>query len=172
MTEWNLKLITHVQSAVEDSPFWGGYLEKALTENSVSLHLGIFIEPYLRFILEGKKTVESRFSTRFCPPYKNVNKGDVIILKKSGGPVLGLCRVSQVWFYELDPKSWKDVKRFSKAICANNTSFWEERKNALFATLMKVSNVCSITPYSCKKRDRRGWVVLNGIQENYDMFNE
>lgn len=173
MTDWDSRLLHYIQSAVEEHPFWEKYIDKVLSNNSISLHLAIFVEPYLKFILEGKKTVESRFSMRLCPPYKCAQKGDIIILKKSGGPVIGLCRISQVWFYELDPNSWKDVKkRFSKAICANDVAFWNERENALFATLMKITDVYKVAPYSCRKRDRRGWVILNDTCRKSCLFKE
>ena len=40
-------------------------LEKQIAINELKnkqLHLGIFSEPYLTFILNGEKTIESRFS--------------------------------------------------------------------------------------------------------------
>jgi ASC-1-like (ASCH) protein len=50
----------------------------------------VFIEPYLQFILDGQKTVESRFSANRSAPYQQVGKGDVVLLKRTGGPVMGV----------------------------------------------------------------------------------
>lgn len=52
------------------------------------IHLGIFSEPYLTYILEGKKKVESRFSKNKILPYNQISKDDIVIVKKSGGNVL------------------------------------------------------------------------------------
>ena len=66
------------------------------------VHLAIFVEPYLELVLAGKKTIESRFSANRCPPYNAVKKGDLLLLKRSGGPVVGVATVGQVWSYDLD----------------------------------------------------------------------
>lgn len=130
-----------------------------------NIHLAIFREPFLEYILEGKKTIETRFSMNRCAPYKKVKAGDLIFLKKSGGPVVGICRVNTTWDYILTPESWKEIKvEYAKAICAENPEFWEKRKSANFATLIMIDSVKEIEPIDYKKRDRRGWVVLSEIR--------
>ena len=126
-----------------------------------SLHLAIMVEPYLTLMLNGTKTVESRFSANRCAPYGRVEKGDVLLLKKSGGPVVGICMVTYRWFYHLDAASWQTIRRdFGKAICAQDPQFWQDRRDASYATLMRVRHVRAITPITFDKRARRGWVVL------------
>src|SRR5262245_24088979 len=96
-------LIERLRNAMPTCSFWPTYLDDYIVPqpSSVSLHLGVFSEPYLRFILEGTKTVESRFSIKPCAPYRRVAEGDIILLKEVGGPVVGLCQVGSVWYYEL-----------------------------------------------------------------------
>lgn len=126
-----------------------------------SLHLAVFVEPYLEYVLEGRKTVESRFSVARFPPYGRVGRGDLVLLKKSGGPVVGVCEIGAAWFYQLEPKSWSTIRlEFTRALCAEDPKFWQSRQGASYATLMYVSRVKRITPVSWPKRDRRGWVVL------------
>jgi dephospho-CoA kinase len=128
---------------------------------SFSLHLAVFVEPYLSYVLDGRKTVESRFSVVRCPPYRRVRRGDVLLLKLSGGPVVGLCQVGQTWFYRLDSDSWRAIRReFTEALCAQDPAFWLAREKASFATLMYIESVRRIGPIDWAKRDRRGWVVL------------
>jgi adenylate kinase family enzyme len=75
--------------------------------------------------------------------------------------VVGLCEVGQTWFYRLDPRSWRTIrKEFTQSLCAQDPNFWESRERASFATLMQVDNVRRIDPIPWVKRDRRGWVVL------------
>ncbi|WP_392530074.1 hypothetical protein [Nostoc sp. C117] len=106
--------------------------------------------------------MESRFSTRKFAPYNRVDKGDVVLLKQSSGPIVGLCQVNYVWFYQLDPASWQTIKEdFATAICAQDPDFWKEREAATFATLMRIQHVKPIEPIKFVKRDRRGWVVLH-----------
>jgi len=131
-------------------------------DNRAGLHLAIFVEPYLTFILEGKKTVESRFSSVRCAPYDKVNTGDVILLKKAGGPVSGICRVDSVWFYEVDRTSLKEIRReFAAQICAADPDFWSAREEKSYATLISLGDVKRLPEFTVSKRDRRGWVTID-----------
>ena len=126
-----------------------------------SVHLAVFIEPYLGYILSGRKTVESRFSIVRFPPYGRVSRGDLVLLKQSGGPVVGICEIGAAWFYKLEPRSWDTIRlEFTRALCAEDPEFWQSRSSANYATLMYVSRAKQIPPLSWPKSDRRGWVVL------------
>jgi hypothetical protein len=158
-TGWQARVLDDVRAAVGSDPYWGPRL---LTPTS-SFHLAVFVEPFLQYMLDGKKTVESRFSKNLCAPHKRVRKGDVILLKRSGGAVVGLCQVSAVWFYTLDPVSLRTIRdEYANALCAASKEFWRDRRGMSYATLMQVSHVSAIGPVACKKQDRRGWVVLTG----------
>jgi cytidylate kinase len=135
--------------------------------NTPSLHLAVFVEPFLGYILSGKKTVESRFSSVRFPPYGRVSRGDFVLLKASGGPVVGIAEVGAAWFYRLDAESWRTIRRdFAAAICAEDPAFWKSREKAEFATLMYVTRTKRLQPILWPKRDRRGWVVLRGGEPN------
>jgi hypothetical protein len=170
--KWAEDIVRQVASAVRGNLFWARYLERVDEEREKSLHLAVLKEPYLEFILRGEKTVESRFANRQCAPYKRVAKGDVLILKRQSGPVLGLCRVAHAWFYELDPESWKMIRKdFTAALHAEDPTFWRDREAASFATLMSIDNVHSLEPIGCGKRDRRGWVVIKRAAERQFQWN-
>ena len=64
--------------------------------NGKSLHLAVFTEPFLTFLMAGKKTVDPRVSQNGCPPYDQVAPGDVVLLKRSGDEIVGLAHVSCV----------------------------------------------------------------------------
>jgi hypothetical protein len=163
---WQTQSLASVGKVLRDHSFWRDYLRggmnlKRSAGTDFSVHLAVFNEPYLGFLLEGRKTVESRFSINRCAPYRQVSKGDVLFLKSAGGPIVGVCLVDHVWFYDLDPTSWKDVKRYASALCAHDPTFWSSRERANFATLMRVTRPTMISAVDCDKRDRRGWVVLD-----------
>ena len=135
---------------------------ETLTQGRCGIHLAVFSEPFLDHILSGKKTLESRFSRFSRAPFEEVATGDVIALKRTGGPVVGVCRAGRTWFLRLD--SQDEVKRlrceFGAALCAIQDSFWNERAEAKFVTLIEIADVVSVPPMSCGKRDRRGWVAI------------
>ena len=151
--------------------FWGGYLESLSATGSTpySVHLAVLLEPYLRFILEGSKSIESRFSKNRIAPYGAVESGDVMLLKRSAAKsVSGICIVRSVWFYQMDDQSLQLIKRdFAAGLRADGSSFWEERQSARFATLMRIAEVYRLPPMEIHKRDRRGWVVLRRRQQHY-----
>jgi len=163
MTDWHAFLAAPLNEQVRSDPFWNPRLAQWTGPGVApfAIHLAVFVEPYLQYVLDGKKTVESRFSVNRCAPYRRVEDGDVILLKRSGGPVVGLCQVSQVWSYRLAPESWEEIRQgFTEALCAQDPQFWKQRERASFASLMLVRHVVRIQPLHVPKQDRRGWVIL------------
>lgn len=164
-------LLDQAYCELNEDIVWGKVLSDACALVSVGVHLAVFVEPYLQYLLDGKKTVESRFSANRCAPYQRVATGDVIFLKKSGGPICGICRVDHVWDYVLDPSAWEIIKHeFGRAICAQDPSFWSARESASFATLMSVRHARRLPPMNVEKRDRRGWVVLKPSHRSLELF--
>ena len=121
-------LVASLKSSTDGNVFWRQYLERlsASTPNAFSVHLAILLEPYLGFILEGSKTVESRFSKNRIPPFKMVERGDVVLLKRSATKAIsGVCLVSSVWSYQLDVNTWSQIRdEFTSALRAEDPSFW------------------------------------------------
>jgi hypothetical protein len=147
---------------VENNEVW----RKKLSKDDFALHLAIFREPYLSFIMEGKKKIETRFAKRACPPFERVSKGDVVLLKPVGSDVSAVCEIERVWFYHLDAEAFAFIKdRFGEMICPADGSFWTERESKNVATLMLIKNVIPIEEMHVEKRDRRGWVVYHTQRE-------
>jgi hypothetical protein len=152
------------RAAEHEDRFWRGYLTNS---PDVSIHVAILTEPYLRLILEHKKTIESRFSVHRCIPYNRVNIGDVLLLKRSGGPIVGLASVTQTWFYRLTATPLDEVKRlFDEDLCISDPAFWESQQRAEFASFMRLRHVCTIAPLTYIKKDRRAWVILQPSQRS------
>ena len=160
--DWLDYLISGLERDLGDDWRWAEVIADLKLSSGVrSVHMGVFIEPFLRYILDGSKTIESRFGSTRRVPYKSVHEGDIILLKKSGGPVCGVCKVDQVWCYELDPDSRRMIKqRYAEALCADDPNFWREKASASYVTLMAISDARSLGAMAIPKRDRRGWVMI------------
>lgn len=158
---WKQTLFDDLRAQLSGSA-WEQRLKDIQTSgNPRRLHLAVFVEPYLRYLVEGKKTVESRFSKNRCAPYGTIQPRDILVIKESGGPAIAVCEVAAVWFYNLAPESWDEIRRrFARQLCIDDSTFWSNKATALFATLMQVENVQRIDPIVVPKKDRRGWVVL------------
>lgn len=153
-------------------PRWDRVMSRLTSKDfsRVGVHLAIFVEPYLQFVLEGKKTVESRFSINRVAPYRQIVEGDIILLKKAGGPIIGICEAASAWFYKLDAEAFSEIiNRFGRAICPTDDQFWEDRRQAGYATLISLRKVEKIDPFVLPKRDRRGWVVLKPARPQMEM---
>lgn len=157
--------IDDILDRVAGHAFWLNYLERArLPSSRVGVHLGIFAEPFLTMVLTGVKTTESRFSRNRCAPFGEVFDGDVILLKEVSGPICGLALAMRTEYYDLGAEPLSRIRdRYGAAICADE-AFWEERRDATYATLIELGEPTSIVPLSCDKRDRRGWVALRARQ--------
>ena len=170
------ELVDLLKLSTNGHQFWEGYLEKLSVPGPIpfSVHLAILLEPYLQYILDGTKTVESRFSKNRIAPYNMVDPGDVVLLKKvAARSISGVCVVRKVWFYQLNPDTWSEIRdRFSKALRADHSSFWKRRETAQFATLMRIGEVHPLPPIEIPKRDRRGWVILRAHHQATLNFDE
>lgn len=155
-------LLEALQQAMVNDAYWQPLLASFKVSKSNTIHLGVFIEPYLQLIIEGKKTLESRFSINRTAPYCKVQNGDLLLLKRSGGPIVGICQITHAWSYTLDAAEWDTLKsQHAKALCIQSPAFWEEKKKANYATLMKVRHVRIVEPsIPFVKSDRRGWLAL------------
>jgi len=142
-------------------------------KKSFNIHIAVFIEPFLTYLLNGKKQWESRFSINNCAPYKRVSKDDIIFIKKAGGPIVAIGEIEDVWFLKLNKNSFHELKEnYSKLLCIEDPLFWEAKNLAEYATLIHLKNVKTINPIEIEKRDRRGWIVLkknsNQIEMNFE----
>ena len=161
----SVELYTKLKKAVSGNVKWEHRIEALshlYNSGNSTLHIAIFIEPFLQFVLDGTKTLESRFSVNKQAPYLTLNRYDIVLVKRSGGPIVAISYVEDVWYYELDPSTWNTIKDdFSVPLCINNTSFWDQKSASQYATLMRLVDVFPISPIEYKKRDQRGWVIVD-----------
>jgi hypothetical protein len=156
-----MALLRRAASRIPTGSAWRERIVEALRDDlEVGVHLGVFVEPFLGAILDGRKTIESRFGVHRCAPFDRVQQGDLIFLKRSGGPVVGIALAGEATFYELDPRTLGEIReRFADRICAKDDQFWEARAEKRFATLIEIEDVTAMETLAVDKRDRRGWVT-------------
>lgn len=125
-----------------------------------TIHLGIFSEPYLTYMLEGKKTIESRFSKNKIMPYNQITKDDIVIVKKSSGDVLGYFTIKDVLFFDLNTTSMEKIKtKYNKQLCVDET-FWVSKKNSNYATLIIIDKLFKLKPFHINKKGMQTWIKL------------
>ena len=152
-----------LHAAVQGDVFWEHQLQHLFTSSRerVALHLAILVDPYLQFMLDGKKTIESRFSINRRAPYGLAQPGDIILLKRSGGPIVGIGLVADAMFYRLTPAVLHDIRdAFADELGISDPAFWSDRARAAFATLLRLAHVRPLSPILYHKRDQRAWIIL------------
>lgn len=124
-------------------------------------HLGIFSEPYLTLMFEGKKTIESRFSLKKQVPYNKISKDDIVFIKKSSGPVLGYLTIKEVIFFDLrEIPITKIREKYGKELCVTK-EFWEAKDKSNYATLIIIDEIKMLEPFNINKKGMQSWIVLN-----------
>jgi hypothetical protein len=117
------------------------------------------VEPFLTYLLEGRKSIESRFSKNAVVPYLRVAVGDLVLLKS--GPVVGSFRVCSTNFVTLGAGDLPRMREeYTEQLCAYTDEFWEARADKRYATLLGVQDIRRLPAIPVSKRDMRGWVVV------------
>jgi hypothetical protein len=151
-----------VVSAMQTQPQWQERLLKWYHHQiEATLHLVILREPYLTRILIGQKRIESRFACDRRPPFDRVSTGDILLLKRAGGPLAGLALAKQAISCALTPEVFNAIRRnYATDLAIDNDHFWERQTQKRFVTLVWMSEVCPLPPIPIPHRDRRGWVLI------------
>lgn len=124
------------------------------------MHLGIFAEPYLTYMLEGKKTIESRFSKNKILPYNKVSKDDIVIVKKTSGKVIAYFTIKEILFFDLGVTPIEEIKnKYSSRLCVDK-EFWERKNDSKYATIIIIDKLIKLNPFAINKKGMQTWIVL------------
>src|SRR3972149_5265007 len=131
-------------------------------------HLAIMSKLTIEAILSGKKTIETRFSQHRIPPFGYVSVGDLVYIKPPGEEIKGQFRVKKVFFFEglLKEDMDKIFKEYgtqiSTGIKEEDGRYQAGKMSSRFGTLIFIgdSERFITAPIKVKKKDLRGWMVL------------
>ena len=133
-------------------------------------HLVILKKPYLAAILDGSKTIESRFTMTRRAHFGRVLPGDKLFLKESSGPVCAVATASVVKNFEnLTPQQIIEIKQQYNHHIRGSDEYWRSKADCRFGLLVWLKDVEPIEPVRIRKRDWRGWVVLTE-KENFGLL--
>ncbi len=134
-------------------------------------HIAILRQPFFDMVLNGEKTIESRWSMNKIAPYKKVNIGDEILLKLTGQPVTATAKVQDVKYYQLTPDIVEDIRiKYGKQIGTDKFEDWQDTKQKKFCTLIWLKDVKKITPLVVPRSNGAGWIVLKDFEQTQMRF--
>jgi len=129
-------------------------------------HIAVLKKKYLDMILNGSKTVEVRLLKTRRPPYGVVCIDDIVLLKESGGLVLGHARVADVRYYaKQDGVDFAQIlKRYSDCIGGDITDYLKSKQDSKYMALIFLSDIKRYRKgIGIEKKDRRSWVVVGWL---------
>ncbi len=123
----------------------------------------------IQAILSGQKTIETRFSKHKIVPFGVISRSDLVYLKPPGEEIMGQFKVKKVISYE--GLTSEDVQKifteYGNEIRTGNREedkkYFQEKQSSLYGTLIFIaeSERFITSPLKVKKKDQRGWMVLN-----------
>ncbi len=112
-------------------------------------------------ILNGEKTIESRFSRVKSLPFGHISAGDTVYFKLSGGAILGKARINAVEEYDnLTPAHIETLAKNYERELAISVDFLARKLESKFASLLFLENVQPCEPWHYKQEGRSGWIIL------------
>lgn len=131
-------------------------------ELHINCHLAVMRQPYMDYVLNGLKKVESRFSKKPCAPFRMASKGDLVLFKETGGAIRAISKISDVKYYgNLREDQVLCLLEKHKEELMLSDEFIEEKKESRYASIFYLSEVLVIPSIKVEKNDMRSWIVLN-----------
>ena len=161
--KWKDNIIDQLTQEIYNDNEWKKKINDILANSTNNIHLAVVNKPFTSLILNGQKKIESRFSINKIAPFLKVAIGDVIVLKESGGLVIGMFEAGKVsYLSNMNEKSMSEIEhKYGTLICTNyDQDFWVKREKAKYVSLIEVKKVNQFKPFRSDKRDRSGWSII------------
>lgn len=127
------------------------------------IHLAILKPGYIRDILAGTKTVESRLTKTMQPPHGKVAAGERLFLKASGGPFMATAVADRVeTFADLSPADVRRLRKDLGKFIGGDDAYWQAKRESRFATLIWLDRIepIDVGP-AYKVAYMKAWYVLD-----------
>ena len=124
-------------------------------------HIAILRQPFFDMVLNGEKTIESRWAMHKVAPYGKVKVGDEILLKETCKDVTATAKVGEVKFYELTPEIVEEIrKQYGKQIGTDKFEDWQGTLQKKYCTLIWLEDVKRINPIKVPRSNGAGWILV------------
>lgn len=129
------------------------------------IHIAILKPGYIKAILAGTKTIESRLTRTMQAPHGKVVAGERLFLKASGGPYLAMAIASRVesWL-DATPRDINEIERKYRKQIGGDDDYWLAKRDSRFVTLIGLEQVepIDVGP-AYKVAYMKAWYVLDEV---------
>lgn len=135
------------------------------------IHIAVMAEPYLSKVERGEKYIESRLTKINIPPFNRAHQDDVILFKRSGGPVVALAQVTQVLFEHLNTPH--DLSRLVTQYADGlgyEDGYADIKTQARYASLLWLGDVQAIDAIALHKRGQQAWLTFDPSMPDPTLF--
>jgi len=128
----------------------------------MAIHVAILKPAYVRLILDGVKTVESRLYRTPMPPIGAAHVGERVYVKQSAGPFRAVARIAAVKeYHDLTPdKVAALAARYNRAVCGD-ANYWRSKRDARYATFIRLTDVQPTNTGPMYAKSMRAWHVID-----------
>lgn len=127
-------------------------------------HVAILLRRYIKLLLTGRKTVESRLTKSPRAPFGLIEAGQRVFFKASSGPFMATAVAHEVAsFDDLSPRRVTELQRqFNDAVCGDD-DYWAMRRDCRYATFVSLREVQPVSrgPTLAPSRGP-AWFCLDG----------
>ncbi len=129
----------------------------------------------LKDILDGAKTIESRWYVNKVSPWDRIQKGDTVYFKESGGPITAKAKAAKVLqFDNLNNQIIKEIiKSYGNAISPNTSceqwdSWITKQIKKIYCILVFLNEVEKVSPFNIDKTGygiSSAWLAVGDIEK-------
>ncbi|MFL6098560.1 MAG: ASCH domain-containing protein [Actinomycetales bacterium] len=125
------------------------------------IHIAVMVEPYLDKVCTGAKYIESRLTKVNMAPYGHARPGDVVLFKRSGGPIVAAATIDRVLYREAAGLGdLVDITDEFKDGLGYEQGYVEAKALARFVSLMWLGNIRPVASVALAKQSRQAWLTV------------
>lgn len=108
----------------------------------MAVHVAILKPIYIRQILSGRKTIESRMTRTQQAPYGQVNAGEHLFFKESGGEFRAMAHATMIeTFSDPSPTQFAKIEQRLRPQVGGDDAYWKEKHASRFLTFVHLEHV-------------------------------
>jgi ASC-1-like (ASCH) protein len=128
---------------------------------------------FIKKILSGQKTIESRWYKSKHAPWGKIKRGEIVYFKNSGEPIIAKAKISKIIeFKELTPKKVKEIlnKYWKKLGITKDEydSFYRIFKDKKYCVLIFLENPEKVKPFNINKKGfgaMASWLCVEDLKK-------